>query len=66
MLDTCEDGQGNQGWFYETMTNATTEPTFTGAFIGGYYGPDPMVIDVYGHVKWRADSQAAIGCITWN
>ena len=28
-------------------------------YIGGYYGPDPVCIDVYGNVKWRADSE---GC----
>lgn len=24
-------------------------------YIGGYYGPDPVAIDVNGHVLWRAD-----------
>ena len=28
-------------------------------YIGGYYGPDPVCIDVYGNVKWRSDSE---GC----
>lgn len=26
------------------------------AYIGGYYGPDPVAIDVNGNVLWRADS----------
>ena len=28
-------------------------------YIDGYYGPDPVCIDVYGNVKWRSDSE---GC----
>ena len=28
-------------------------------YFGGYYGPDPVAIDAWGNVRWRADSQ---GC----
>ncbi len=29
------------------------------AYIGGYYGPDPVAIDARGNVKWRSDSQGS-------
>ena len=116
LLVTCEDASGSQRWFYETMTEHSTELTLTDAFIGGavqdpfvmvynaekgltaldlfsgeerwtvtpeqadlgasitharaddgtlyvggYYGPDPVAIDVRGNVLWRSDSG---GC-TW-
>ncbi len=111
MLVTCEDADGSQRWFYETMTDDMTELTLTDAFIGGtaqdpfvmvynaekgltaldiwsgearwtltsdqvrlgasitwavagdgtayiggYYGPDPVAIDVRGNVLWKSDS----------
>ncbi len=111
MLVTCEDSGGDQRWFYETMTEDSTELTLTDAFIGGvaqdpfvmvynaekgltaldlwsgevrwtltpdqadlgasvtcavaedgtiyiggYYGPDPVAIDVRGNVLWKSDS----------
>ena len=109
VLVTCADGQGNQRWSYESMTDDMTELTMispfiggvaqdpmvmvynaqkgltaldiaTGetrwtledanlgagitwavgddgtAYIGGYYGPDPVAIDVHGNVLWRSDA----------
>ena len=111
LLVTCEEKNGVQRWFYETMTGYMTELTLTDAFIGGavqdplvmvynaerglaaldilsggviwelaeaqvdlgagithavtddgtlyiggYYGPDPVAIDVRGNVLWQSDS----------
>lgn len=53
---------GEERWKLDESLGASITWAVDGegnAYIGGYYGPDPVCVDVYGHVKWRSDSE---GC----
>ena len=63
LLVTCEDAEGNQRWFHETMTDCLTELYMTEAFLGGP-AQDPMVM-VYNAQQGLAALDLVTGEARW-
>lgn len=63
LLVTCDEADGAQRWFYETMTRDITELTLTTAFLGGA-AQDPMVM-VYNAEQGLMALDAFFGDVQW-
>jgi len=58
-LTALDPETGETLWTLEESLGASITHTMDAEgtlYIGGYYGPDPVAVDVNGHVKWRASA----------